>query len=77
MNPGPAPQPHCSGILAGGSSGAALWGVRQLAKKIGRPARIVTIFPDGASRYLSTIYNDDWLVEKTCLHQVKVNGSRY
>ncbi|MBN2399844.1 MAG: cysteine synthase family protein [Candidatus Aminicenantes bacterium] len=49
------------GILAGGSSGAALWGIRQLAKKIKRPARIVTIFPDGASRYLSTIYNDEWL----------------
>jgi cystathionine beta-synthase len=52
------------GILAGGSSGAALWGVRQLAKKIGRPARIVTVFPDGASRYLSTIYSDEWLEEK-------------
>jgi cystathionine beta-synthase len=52
------------GILAGGSSGAALWGVRQLAKKINRPARIVTVFPDGASRYLSTIYNDDWLKDK-------------
>ena len=52
------------GILGGGSCGAALWGVRQLAKKIKRPARIVTIFPDGASRYLSTIYNDDWLKEK-------------
>jgi len=52
------------GILAGGSSGAALWAVRQLAGKIRRPARIVTVFPDGASRYLSTIYNDDWLEEK-------------
>jgi len=38
--------------------------VRQLAKRIGRPARFVTIFPDGASRYLSTIYNDNWLEEK-------------
>jgi cystathionine beta-synthase len=52
------------GILAGGSSGAALWGVRQLAAKIGRPARIATVFPDGASRYLSTIYSDDWLAAK-------------
>lgn len=52
------------GILAGGSSGAALWGVRQLAKKLDRPARIVTVFPDGASRYLSTIYNDEWLKDK-------------
>jgi cystathionine beta-synthase len=52
------------GILAGGSSGAALWGVRQLAKRLDRPARIVTVFPDGASRYLSTIYNDEWLKDK-------------
>ncbi|MCX6557945.1 MAG: cysteine synthase family protein [Candidatus Aminicenantes bacterium] len=52
------------GILAGGSSGAALWGVRQVAKRLEQPARIVTIFPDGASRYLSTIYNDEWLKDK-------------
>jgi len=48
-------------ILAGGSSGAALWGVRKLASQIDRPARIVTIFPDSGSRYLSTLYNDDWM----------------
>jgi len=52
------------GILAGGSSGAALWGVRQLAKRLEHPARFVTVFPDGASRYLSTIYNDEWLKDK-------------
>jgi cystathionine beta-synthase len=48
-------------ILAGGSSGAALWGVRRLALDIDRPARIVTLFPDSGSRYLSTIYSDDWM----------------
>ena len=48
-------------ILAGGSSGAALWGVRQVAGRLDRPARIVTIFPDSGFRYLSTIYNDDWM----------------
>jgi cystathionine beta-synthase len=48
-------------ILAGGSSGAALWGVRETIRRIERPARIVTIFPDSGSRYLSTIYNDDWM----------------
>lgn len=52
------------GILVGGSSGAALWGVRQIAARLRRPARIVTVFPDGASRYLSTIYNDEWLRDK-------------
>jgi cystathionine beta-synthase len=48
-------------LLAGGSSGAALWGVRQLAARLDRPARIVTLFPDSGFRYLSTIYNDDWM----------------
>jgi cystathionine beta-synthase len=48
-------------ILAGGSSGAALWGVRTLVSRLERAARIVTVFPDSGSRYLSTIYNDDWM----------------
>jgi cystathionine beta-synthase len=55
------------GILAGGSSGAALWGVLKLAKSLPEPARIVTIFPDSASRYLSTVFNGDWLKEKGLL----------
>jgi cystathionine beta-synthase len=52
------------GLLVGGSSGAALWGVRQVAARFGPGARIVTIFPDGASRYLSTVFNDDWMRSK-------------
>jgi hypothetical protein len=39
----------------------------QLAKKIDGQARIVTIFADAATRYLSTIYNDKWLLEKVGL----------
>ena len=60
-------------LFAGGSSGAALWGVREVARRLApegargrparpaRPARIATIFPDSGTRYLSTIYNDDWM----------------
>ncbi|MGB6864612.1 MAG: cysteine synthase family protein, partial [Candidatus Aminicenantaceae bacterium] len=51
-------------ILAGGSSGAALWGCLKLAREINTDARIVTIFPDSANRYLSSIYNDAWLKDK-------------
>ncbi|MFO7981773.1 MAG: cysteine synthase family protein [Candidatus Aminicenantes bacterium] len=51
-------------ILVGGSSGAAVWGTLKLARKIDRHARIVTIFPDSANRYLSSIFNDSWLKEK-------------
>jgi cysteine synthase len=49
------------GVLAGGSSGAAVWACLKLARQIDRPARIITILADSANRYLSTIYNDDWL----------------
>jgi cystathionine beta-synthase len=51
------------GILAGASSGAALYASLRIAEEIDRPARIVTIFPDSAFRYLSTVLNDEWMVE--------------
>ena len=41
------------GILAGHSSGAALWGVAKLAEHISEGV-VVTIFPDSGDRYLST-----------------------
>ncbi len=55
------------GILAGGSSGAVLYAALNLVKGLSAPARIVTIFPDSASRYLSTIFNDVWMKEKKLL----------
>jgi cystathionine beta-synthase len=58
------------GILAGGSSGAALWAVLEIAKRLPateKPARIVTVFPDGSGRYLSSIFNDAWLAERGLL----------
>ena len=48
-------------IFAGGSSGAALLGVRRLAQRLAGPARVATLFPDSGARYLSTIYDDDWM----------------
>jgi S-sulfo-L-cysteine synthase (O-acetyl-L-serine-dependent) len=41
------------GILAGHSSGAALWAAGEVAKRIGRGV-VVTVLPDGGDRYLST-----------------------
>jgi cystathionine beta-synthase len=49
------------GILAGGSSGANIWGAVKLAKEIDREANIVTIICDSGYKYFSTIYNDEWL----------------
>ncbi len=43
-----------AGLLVGISSGAALAAVLQVARELdGRPAVIVTVFPDGAEKYLT------------------------
>lgn len=49
------------GILAGGSSGANVWGALDIAKHLKEPATIVTIIPDGGIKYLSKMYDDDWM----------------
>jgi S-sulfo-L-cysteine synthase (O-acetyl-L-serine-dependent) len=41
------------GLLVGHSSGAALWGVGKLAERLEKGV-IVTVFPDGGDRYLSS-----------------------
>jgi len=41
------------GILAGHSSGAALWGIAKLAEQVSEGV-VVTVFPDSGDRYLST-----------------------
>jgi cysteine synthase A len=41
------------GVLAGGSSGAAAAAARRVAERLGAGRRVVTLFPDGAERYMS------------------------
>ena len=55
------------GILAGGSSGAVLQAIRKIAPTLAPNTRVATLFPDGASRYLGTIFNDDWMKKKGML----------
>ncbi|HWF56935.1 MAG TPA: cysteine synthase family protein [Candidatus Dormibacteraeota bacterium] len=48
------------GIMVGHSSGAALWGARQTARRIGSGV-VLTILADGGSRYLSSgLYGRRW-----------------
>jgi cysteine synthase A len=41
------------GVLGGWSSGAAAAGAYRIAQRLGKGKRVVTVFPDGAERYLS------------------------
>ncbi len=41
------------GCLVAGSAGANAWAARELARSLPAGARVVTVFPDGAERYLS------------------------
>ncbi|MFZ5969186.1 MAG: cysteine synthase A [Bacillota bacterium] len=50
---------YMEGILAGISSGAAVFGAMQVAKKIGKGKKVLTIAPDTGERYLSTTLFDE------------------
>lgn len=54
------------GLFVGGSCGAAVYGALEYAKnaKLGQNDLMVIILPDSGTRYISKIYNDDWMREK-------------
>ena len=49
------------GIFAGGSSGGALSVALQVARRLPAEAMVVALLPDSGDRYLSKVYNDDWM----------------
>ncbi|HMK07986.1 MAG TPA: pyridoxal-phosphate dependent enzyme, partial [Anaerolineales bacterium] len=51
------------GIFCGGSSGAALAGAVKYAQALGPERMVVVLFPDSGTRYLSKIFDDDWMRE--------------
>ncbi|HET8886622.1 MAG TPA: cysteine synthase family protein [Salinimicrobium sp.] len=54
------------GLFVGYTSGAAMQGVKQLAEEgeFTKDSKVVIIFPDHGSRYMSKIYNDDWMQQQ-------------
>ncbi len=51
------------GILTGGSGGSAMVAGLQYAKKLTEKDFMVILLPDTGMRYLSKIYNDEWMKE--------------
>ena len=55
------------GIFAGGSAGAALHVALRTCESLSETDVVVVIIPDSGTRYLSKIYNDNWMKENQFL----------
>lgn len=51
------------GIIAGGSTGANIWGALKLAREVDDYVTILTFAYDSGYKYVSTIYNENWVSE--------------
>ncbi len=58
------------GLFVGGSCGAAVYGALQYAEEhqMKKSDLMVIILPDSGTRYVSKIFNDDWMREKGFLN---------
>jgi cystathionine beta-synthase len=52
------------GLFTGGSGGGCLSGALRLARGLGPKDYIVALLPDTGMRYLSKVYNDEWMRER-------------
>ncbi len=52
------------GILAGGSSGAAVHVALKHARTLPAGKLVVVVLPDSGSKYISKMFNDSWMKEK-------------
>lgn len=57
------------GLYVGGSCGAAVAGAVKYARQTQKKENILVILPDSASKYLSKIFNDDWMRENGFLDE--------
>ena len=65
------------GIFAGGSAGAALSAALRAAEKLDESAIVVVLIPDSGTRYLSKIYNDNWMRENQYLEvRLKISAGQ-
>ena len=61
------------GILAGGSAGLNVWLALEVARELDRAdALVVTILCDTGERYLSKVFNDEWMQENQMLEAPRV-----
>lgn len=52
------------GLLVGGSSGSAMYGVLEAAKTLKKGQRCVVLFADGIRNYMAKFADPNWMIEK-------------
>jgi cystathionine beta-synthase len=62
------------GILSGGSAGTAVAGLMKIADRFTDDDVVVVLLPDSGERYLSKIYNDDWMRENGFLMPERISA---
>jgi cystathionine beta-synthase len=65
------------GIFAGGSAGSAVYAALKASEKLTENDLVVIIIPDSGTRYLSKIYNDNWMRENQFLEpRIKLSAGQ-
>jgi len=59
------------GLLAGGSSGSAVWAALQAARDLKKGQRCLVILPDGIRNYMSKFLDDAWMKKHDFLEEQK------
>jgi cystathionine beta-synthase len=62
------------GLMVGGSSGTAVAGMLKIADRFKEDDVIVVLLPDLGERYLSKIFNDDWMKEHGFLRPERITA---
>ncbi len=62
------------GLMVGGSAGTAVAGMMKIADRFTEKDVVVVLLPDSGERYLSKIYNDDWMQEHGFLVPEKITA---
>ena len=61
------------GLMVGGSAGLNSFAAIQIANEVTEPSVIVTVLCDLGIKYLTKVYNDDWLTENNI--KIKQHGN--
>lgn len=66
------------GLFVGYTSGAAFQAIKQFAEEgeFNENSKVVVIFPDHGSRYMSKVYSDEWMSEQGFFDAINQEGAQ-